>query len=227
MVGAKGVEAVERALTLLECFRPGVADLSLAEFAKATGEHKSTILRMIVSLEKFGYLSRNEAGRYRLGSTLWRLGTTYRDSFDVTEALRPELQRLSDATQETASFYVRDGESRICLVRVEPVRSIRHALTVGARLPITLGASGKVLRAYGGPAEEGLLPIRSKGYAMSMGERDPEVAAMAVPLLAQSGSLLGALSLSGPVTRFAPDLQDRLLAELMKSAARLGDFGPV
>ena len=76
------VEAVERALTILEAFREGEEALSLAALAEKTGFYKSTILRLAASLERFGYLARTPTGLYRLGPSLWRLGSLYRRSFD-------------------------------------------------------------------------------------------------------------------------------------------------
>ncbi|MHA1553115.1 MAG: helix-turn-helix domain-containing protein, partial [Alphaproteobacteria bacterium] len=70
----RGVESVERALRLLECFSGAESALSLAELSRRSGHYKSTILRLAVSLDRFGYMHRGADGRYRLGPTLWRLG---------------------------------------------------------------------------------------------------------------------------------------------------------
>lgn len=220
------MEAVDRALKLLECFAPGVQDLSLADFAKATGEYKSTILRLIVSLERFGYLIRGDDGRYRLGATVWRLGTSYRDSFDIIEIMRAELHHLSGISNETASYFIREGDNRICLLRSEPVRAIRHTLTVGARMPLTRGASGRVLLAFSGDPAPQSVAVRQAGFAASLGERDPEVAAVSVPILSSAGKLMGALAISGLVTRFDEKRRSILVEELLKCQKRLGAYVP-
>src|SRR3712207_9376492 len=71
------VEAVERALTILEAFREGEEALSLAALAEKTGFYKSTILRLAASLEGFGYLAREARGLYRLGPGFWRPGLAH------------------------------------------------------------------------------------------------------------------------------------------------------
>lgn len=220
---AKGVEAVERALKILDCFGPGQRDLSLADIARQTGEYKSTILRLIVSLERFGYVIRDDTGRYRLGATLWRLGACYRDGFDLTELVRPEVLSLSQTTNETASFYIREGDHRVCLFRAEPARSIRHSVTVGGLMPLDRGATGRLIKAYTGDTSDAAAAIRAAGHVVSLGERDPEVAAVAVPVLAADGRMLGALAVSGLVTRFTPDLQGSLMRELGESQQRLAE----
>jgi DNA-binding IclR family transcriptional regulator len=214
------VEAVERALTLLEAFGQSAEDqLSLAELAARTGYYKSTILRLSRSLERFGYLTRSPGGGFRLGPSLWRLGSRYRRDFDLGESVRPLLRRLRDALGETASFFVRDGELRVCLYRLNATRGIIHNLEEGAQLPLDKGAAGRVLRAYGGEAGEAYDVIRGQGYCLSRGERDPEIAAVAVPVLSADGALRGALAVSGPISRFDDDLVARS-ARLLGEVAR-------
>ncbi|MGO2393107.1 MAG: helix-turn-helix domain-containing protein, partial [Halomonas sp.] len=72
------VEAVERALTILEAFTDQERSLSLVTLAERTGLYKSTILRLIGSLERFGYIVREGDGTYALGPSLWRLGNLFR-----------------------------------------------------------------------------------------------------------------------------------------------------
>lgn len=223
MAETRGVDALERALTLLDCFDSRTPALPLAELSRRSGLYKSTILRLAVSLERFGYLARKADGRFQLGPAAWRLGAAYRNGFDIGEIIRPELALLAESTCETASFYVREGENRVCLFRCEPVRAIRHSILEGSRLPLASGASGHVLRAFSGDQPSGPLEarVRSQGFAISRGERDPEVAALAVPLLDQAGALRGALALSGLVTRFSDEAVGRWTALLRAAQTRI------
>ncbi|WP_167740422.1 IclR family transcriptional regulator [Parasedimentitalea huanghaiensis] len=221
MTEAKGVEAVDRALKILNCFDAGTVELSLAELSRLTGFYKSTILRIAVSLERFEFLVRGDTGLFRLGTAAGRLGAFYRQTFDLAEVVRPQLKALCDATNETASFYIREGESRICLYRAEPKRAIRHSITEGASMPLVHGASGKILLAFSGAKTKQATEIRTQGFCSSFGERDPEVAAISLPLLTRSGRLVGALAVSGLITRFSDDAQKTMLELLKTSQARL------
>lgn len=223
MADTKGVEAVDRALKILDCFSAEAQEISLAELSRRTDFYKSTILRLASSLEKFGYLVREESGRFRLGPATWRLGSSYRQSFDLAHIVRPELKTLCDETNETASFYIREGKSRICLYRVEPQRAIRHSIIEGESMPLDRGAIGKILTAYSGSDFEHASDIRAQGYAVSLGERDPEVAAIAAPLIARSGRLVGALSVSGLITRFGNEKRPQFVAALKESEQRLAE----
>jgi DNA-binding IclR family transcriptional regulator len=198
-----GVDAVARALAILKAFNSDRAAMSLTEIADATDLYKSTVLRLAATLEAEGFLVRGADRLFRPGQELWRLGALYQRSLDLGDLVRPCLRRLVDATGETASFYIADGNERICLYRLNSPRSVRHHLEEGQRLPIDRGAAGRVLVAFGnGGDDPGSRAIRARGFHLSAGERDPEVGAAAVPVIDVHGKLRGALSVSSIRTRF-------------------------
>jgi DNA-binding IclR family transcriptional regulator len=215
------VEAVERALTILNAFGADKPQMTLAELAAATGFYKSTILRLAGSLERFGYLLRQEDGTFRLGPSLCRLGSIYRHGFHLGDVVRPELRRLVEATRETASFYIREGEVRVCLFRHNSPQAMRHHLDEGAQLPLDAGASAHVLLAFSGAKGAKAKSVRDQGYAISLGERDPHVAAVSVPVLDSARLFRGALAISGLIARFGERERQAALAELSASADRL------
>jgi DNA-binding IclR family transcriptional regulator len=215
------VEAVERALSLLDAFSADEPALTLAALAKRAGLYPSTALRLCGSLEHVGYLTRDERGFYRLGAKLRKLAQIHDLAFPLGGALRPALERLAQRTGETAAFYVRNGDRRICLFRVNGPRPVRSHLDEGAVLPLDRGAAGHVLMAFSGAASARYDEIRRDGFSVSRGERDVDSAAVAVPLLDSSGLFRGALGLAGPVTRFGEADVQGLLVNLRGEAARL------
>ena len=216
------VESVERALAILEAVGRETEPATLAELAGRTGLYKSTLLRIAASLERFGYLVRQEDGRFRLGPSLYALGSQYRHRFNLEDYMRPELRRLVEATQETASFYVREGDMRVCLYRLNSPSSVRHHLEEGIRFPLGKGASGRVLSAFTAKAPQGPeAAIARRGHYVSLGERDPHVAAVAVPVFDRANLLRGALTVSGLITRFDDKARKRALKVLLQGAERL------
>lgn len=214
---AGGVEAVDRALAILTAFASHDGQMSLAQISEQTGLYKSTVLRIAASLERGGFLSRQENKLYRLGPQLFRLGLLYQRAFKIEDMVRPILRRLVEATGESASFFVRQGDVRLCLFREESQHAVRDHVMEGATLTLERGAAGHVLVGYDSralPAETfrsrlALLPI------VSIGERSAEVAAVAVPVYRRGTAgveLAGALTVSGPRTR----LEDR------ETLARIG-----
>lgn len=133
-----GVESVERALSLLDAFDMGDNGLALKDLAGRTGLNKATILRLSVSLEKYGYLKRDDDGSFHLGPSLWRLGSVYRHNLQLDSIVRPVLNKLVEKTNESASFHVLRGESGVCLYCVNPPRRMRDNVEEGGSLCLTL-----------------------------------------------------------------------------------------
>ncbi len=196
-----GVTAVTRALQLLDTFGMQDERLSLAELTRRTGMHKTTILRLLRTLALAGYVVQRDDGEWRLGPAAGWLGARYQASFDANNVVEPMLLALSQATGESAAFYVREGNSRTCLARVEGPQPIRHHARMGAMLPLELGSPGRVILAFSG--EQGKLyeDIRKKGYHFSIGEREKNVATVSAPVFGLRWALLGSVCISGPADR--------------------------
>lgn len=218
-----GVEAVERALTLLAAFGDDKPWLELRELAQRSGLNKATILRIAVSLERFGHLRRDARGRFALGPSLWRLGELYRRSFDIADLVRPVLDRIVEASGETAAFYVRAGGKRVCLFRRNSPRAARHHVEEGDQLPLEQGSGGHLLRAFSGAEGERFEAIRRQGWCLSRGERDPDVSGVAAPVFGADGRLIGALLISGLNSRFDGAQAEQHRALVVEMAARLSE----
>lgn len=221
-MSTEGVAAVDRALTLLSVFTDADASLTLTELSKRAGFYKSTTLRLAESLTRFGYMRRGEDGAYRIGPTPLLLGALYQQQFRTADVVPPVLRRLVAEVHEGASYYVREGDERVCLHRVDAARSIRDSVHEGSRLPLALGASGHILLAFGeGGSDTRYEAIRRQLVAVSLGERDPEIAAIAAPVFAAGQRLAGALSVSGPRYRFEDRAFEPMVPVLQQCAAEL------
>ena len=227
-----GVAAVDRAMRLLLAFLDGPDTLSLADLARRTGLYKSTVLRLAASLERAGALHRDPGGDFRLGPTVFRLGTRYIDAFDLRAHALPVMQRLADETGESTSFYVREGPVRVCVFRVHATQHrILHYLRPGAQFPADTGAAGRVLTSWSAPYREDAEAIRADVLALSVAGRTiADTAAMSVPVFGAGHELAGAISLAGPATRFGTGDRGRLAQALLAAGIALttalgGDAG--
>jgi DNA-binding IclR family transcriptional regulator len=218
---SEGVAAVDRALLILEAFTDQDPQLTLHELAKRTKMYKSTLLRLARSLEKYGYLVRAEDGTYRLGSKVLYLGSLYQRHLHTVDVVPDVLRAIVDELNEGASFYVRDGDRRLCLHRVDALRSVRDSVHEGDRLPLNVGAAGHVIRAFSGSSGANYEKVRTEMHAASFGERDPEVAAVACPVFGLNQRLLGALAVSGPRYRIEAIGVNPLARVLLKHACQL------
>jgi DNA-binding IclR family transcriptional regulator len=214
-----GVAAVDRALSILDALTED--RVSLAELSKRTGLYKSTLLRLMKSLEKNGYALRTPEGMYRLGSKVFALGAIYQRYFRTSDIVPPVLEALAAELHEGAAYYVAQEGFRVCLHRVDSTRAIRDSVRAGDRLPLTVGAAGHVLRAFSGARGPRLDEVRQKMYAASYGERDAETAAIAVPVFGHENQLMGALSVSGPRYRIEAAGEARIAPVLFRYAKDL------
>ncbi|MBC7342491.1 MAG: IclR family transcriptional regulator [Clostridia bacterium] len=213
------VRAVERALDILECFT-NTTDLTLMEIAERIDLPASTVYRLVSTLAERGYLMRDGAtNRYSLGPSVALLGSKSFKHLDVRKVALPVMKDLVAKTGESVSLYMAIGGKRVCVERVNSPLRLRRVVEVGEQLPLTRGAAGKVLLAYlndsvrsqvesteGYTVDRGELErIREKGYAVSHGEREEGVSAVAAPVFDTTGSAVAALSMSGPSFRYTEE----------------------
>lgn len=127
------VEAVERALTVLEAFDSPQERFTLAELAQVTGYYKSTLLRLLGSLERFDYVQRDESGRWRLGHSPLRLARRHPPGRQLAARIQPLLDRLAVEVGETAMLFEVQGPQAECRLVALPETPLRHDLHPGAR----------------------------------------------------------------------------------------------
>ncbi|MBO7746696.1 IclR family transcriptional regulator [Paenibacillus sp. MWE-103] len=242
--GKSTVRAVERALDLLLCFTER-REWAMTELAEQVGLHKSTVHRMLATLEQRGFVARDAASdRYRLGLRIWELSANMSGADDPAVIGLPEMERLRDLLGETVSLYLRDGNERIRIQAVQSIQAIRRVAPIGARLPLYVGASSKVLIAFEEPERreellqdaswpaqfdraqyrEQLEEWRALGYAMSVEEREQGAAAVAAPIFSRTGKLVAALSVSGPSNRLTPEKMREQAPAVKEAAKRLGSM---
>ncbi|MHC2695893.1 IclR family transcriptional regulator [Bradyrhizobium liaoningense] len=180
---SSGVAAVDRALSILAAFEDAPEPMTLAELARRTKMYKSTLLRLMTSLQEFGYLVQFADGRYHLGPTPFRLGAVYQRSNNLHDRVVPLLRQLVADGTESPSYHVRhDAKRRLCVFRVDSQHSTLDRVEAGMLLPLDRGAAGRVILAFDGEKGEGYDEIRKDCIAMSFGERDPDCAGLACPV---------------------------------------------
>lgn len=215
-----GVAAVDRALDILDAFRAGKPVLTLAEIARITGLYKSTILRLLGSLERYGFVWQRPDGTYQLGASLLSFASVFQDSFDLRQFVEPVLEQLVTDTSESATFYIRDGEDLVCLFRADGSNVVRdYSVRPGSRRELNKGAASVTLLQF----DAGLrAPItREAMVVVSVGNVDLDMAAIGVPVFGANGVLQGAITLSGPSLRFTQEHVARLAPVAVEAAIAL------
>ena len=215
------VVAVKRAMQLLEAFALGESQLSLAEISRRCGLHKTTALRILRTLATGSYMVPCDDGAWRLGPAAGWLGARYQSGFDVQDVVEPMLRKLSKSTRESAAFYVREGDIRTCLMRVEGVQPLRHHARMGEALPLDKGSPGRVILAFSGERGTVYERIRQRGYCMSIGEREKGVATVSAPVFGAHWKLLGSVCISGPASRLTEEVLEMHAKAVINAANAL------
>ena len=241
-----GAQAINRALSVLACFRDGPQDLGISEIARKLGLTASTVHRLVRTLLDAGFIEQDlDTSRYRLGNALADYGQiVYRQR--RIHLAEPYIRRLSRTTGDNVALAVRHGSDALLLSSSRPEKTAGGV--TGHRIPLHATALGKVLLAWA-PAEEADLTIigpltpstgrtitdvatlreeleqtRSIGYAISDEELNPGFRTVAVPILDDAGHSVFALAVRGRVARITderiPDIVERSrdIAELIGKA---------
>ncbi len=218
-----GTQAVDRAARLLTEIVDSAQPLTFSELAAATGLAKSTTSRLLFALERHDLVRRDAAGGYRPGDLFirhaWRAGR----EADLVEVAQPFLASLGDRTGETINL----GVARRGLVEQIAQVDSRYVLGgtnwVGRAVPLHCTAQGKVLLAYGaaemppGRLERltqhtitnkavllaGLEDVRRRSFAVTAEELEPGLVAVAAPVHREGGTVVAAISVSGPANRLS------------------------
>ena len=235
---------LDKAALVLTAVEEGPA--SLAALVARTGLSRATAHRLATALETHRLLARDSAGRFVPGPRL-AAGGPAPLPWRLIDAADRVLARLRDSTGESTQLYVRRGTVRVCVAAAERSTGLRDTVPVGATLPMTAGSGAQVLLAFaagGGPDGAGgglalteadrellaqavfdeavLARVRRRGWAESVGEREPGLASVSAPVYGPTG-VVAAVSLSGPVARLTRSPGRRHGAAVLAAAALLSD----
>jgi IclR family transcriptional regulator, KDG regulon repressor len=228
------IRAVERALDILSCFKSESQALSLTQIADQLHMSKSTVFRLLATLEGRRFLHRSAAtGLYHLGLRLIELGNLASQDLDIHQWAQPYLQRLASEYGETVDLAILDGSSVIYLQVVESPQRVKLAAAVGQRLPAFCTASGKAFLAYFPFAQvaklvagslvkytdnslnepedlaHDLQETRERGFAISEQEYEKDINAVGAPVLNAQHFPVMTLAIAGPSFRLP---RERMLA---------------
>lgn len=206
-----GVGVIDKAMAVLAAIEPDGA--SLNELVDRTGLSRATAHRLASALEAHGVLRRTGDGRFALGPRLVALGSSAAAGWPLADASRQALAELRDTTGESAQLYVRDGDTRVCIASLQSPHGLRTIVTTGAVLALGQGSGGRVLTGEVGPG----------GWVASVAEREAGVASVSAPVLDRAGTIVAAVSVSGPIERLTNEPGDAYGPAVAVAAARIAE----
>lgn len=222
------VQSVQRAIAVLKAFSIERPLLGVAEIAQVVGLNRSTVHRLVGTLESCGMIRRDPyQQKYSLSAQVLKLADVFLEHSDLRSVALPRMTTLRDMINETVALHLREGASRIVIAQVGAHRDVRHMYrNIGEPIPLHLGAPGKVMLANMSEEEiesyltdvplieatphsitdplalrDELKRIAHQGYAVSSEERRLGVVAIAAPIFDATGVPLASINASGPSHR--------------------------
>jgi IclR family acetate operon transcriptional repressor len=231
------VGSVARALALLDALAEGPAGVNA--LARRLGVNPSSASRLLATLEQGGLVARDPGGPYRLGLHILALADRVLSRLDVREPARAQLRALVEQTGETATLSVPEGDQAVTVDFVPGGASVVSMARLGRPSIGHATAAGKVVLAFA-PVEPGsldvytertitdpaqlaaeLATVRAQGWAEAEGEREPDLNALAAPVVGRGGVLAAVLGLQGPAARFTSERRRAVLPDLLAAATTL------
>lgn len=227
---SKPIRAVDRALDILLCFSREEPELTLTEVSERVELHKTTVHRVLATLEHRGFVQHDEAtGKYRLGLRVLELAMLALETMDIRRHAWPFLRQLSEQCRETVDLGVLDGTDIVYLEVIESPQRVKLAAAPGQRLPACCTSSGKAVMAYLPEAQVRQIMIqglrrytehtivspddfladlratRERGFAIAQSEYEDGINAVAAPILDPRGRPVAVVAVAGPAFRLPMD----------------------
>ena len=238
--GEYAIQTVVNAMRLLEAFR-NEGELGVTELARRLELHKNNVFRLLATLEQEGYIEQSaDTERYRLGVRVLELGASFTRSRSLLCNAEPVLEALALRSQETCHLAVLHDFEAVHVRGRQAQRAVMASLREGQRLPLHCTALGKVLIGCAGETVRGAYDLASReaglekrtentivdpdklsdhlrgvgvrGVGLDLSECEEGMSCAAAPVHAADGSLIAALSVSGPEHRLD---ETRLRAEIV------------
>lgn len=239
------INSVLRAAKVLECFSFENPTLTNSQLSKMLGLNKSTLTRLLYSLEEAGFLRRDKkTGEYSLTHRLFRIGSVYINQIGVRSEARPLLSELAALTRETVHLAVLNEFEVFYIDKVDGLQAVRMTSRIGNKSPAYCTGVGKAMLAYLSPQDLTLYfrsvrlerhtpntitdpeelrlhlqRIRGQGYAIDDSEHEAEIKCVAAPLHDASGNVIASISVTGPAFRMTREkMETELIACVVKTA---------
>jgi DNA-binding IclR family transcriptional regulator len=242
------VPGLERGLQILMLFDRSRREISAPAIAQSLGIPRTTVFRLLHTLQHLGMVSATESGAYRLGPAVLRLGFEYIASLDLTELARPIVERLRDATGLPAQLVIRDAREVVVVLRFAGASAFESSVSVGTRMPAHATILGRILLSdLSEKALRALYPERelqrfsphtpknvaalmslldadrARGYAVSDSFYERGISATAAPVRDGAGRIVAAISITTQREAIPANERAELVKRVLAAAAELSD----
>ncbi|MFP4661004.1 MAG: IclR family transcriptional regulator [Halanaerobiales bacterium] len=244
MTRSNHVKSVIKAFKIFEKLVENGSPMTLSSISNSLSLNISTVHRLINTLVKLGYVEQDDKGLYKIGLSAYNIADIIIEDFNLKKIVHPYLEEIVDSCNETCNLVALENNQVVYLDQIESTNMVRMFAKEGSRGEAYCTGSGKALLANlpGRKLKEyintitlkrytentitdadilleELKTIREQGYALDLEEKEIGVRCVAAPLFDKHGSLMGAISVSGPCSRITDEYLKGYLIPLVKKKA--------
>ncbi|MER2060769.1 MAG: IclR family transcriptional regulator [Niallia sp.] len=225
--------------------------LSFNEIITLSGVPKTSVHRMLGSLEDMGFLEKDEEGKYSLGLLFLQFGQLVADRLDIRQVALPIMRKLRDEVDEAVNLIIQDGNEAIYIEKLDTNHPVRLYTAIGRRSPLYAGACSRIILAYLSeeekekyleeitlePIGEGTITDKNElrnqleetcknGYTVSKSELENYTVSVSAPIFDHEGKIIAGISIAGPEVRFKEEQLELFIQKVKEGANAISEkFG--
>ncbi|WP_141432173.1 IclR family transcriptional regulator [Bacillus sp. 03113] len=237
-------KTVIKSMTVLNLFL-NHSKLSLSEIIQISGLPKTSVHRMLSSLEDMQLLDKDEDGKYSLGLLFLQFGQLVAERLDIRKIALPVMKELRDEVGEAVNLIVKYGNEGMYIEKQDTTQPVRLYTAIGRKSPLHAGDSRIILAFLPEEQQEAyinsiqliqyglgsimdkdklryiLIENRKKGYSISKSELENYTTAIAAPILNYNGEIVAGLSIAGPDVRITEERTPYLVEKVISAASEV------
>lgn len=219
--------------------------LSFNEMMVYSDLPKTSLHRMVVSLEEMGFLTKDDDGNYSLGIIFLQLGQLVSERLDIRTIAYPIMKELRDDVEEAVNLIVRDADEAMYIEKVDTMQPVRLYTSIGRRSPLYAGDSRIILahlseeerETYIAKVElksiaigtindktilrQALEEAKKKGYTITSSELENYTKSVSAPIFNGKDQIVAGISVAGIEARFTEDRLPELIEKVTKAAKQI------
>lgn len=238
-------KTVVRSMGILNLFI-NHAKLSFNEIIELSGIPKTSVYRMLQSLEEMGLVDKDALGKYSLGILFLRFGHLVSERLDIRQVALPTMEELHKEFGEAINLIIRDGDEAVYIEKLESIQPVRLYTTIGRRSPLYAGACARSILSFLSAVEreeylkkvdlkpyakgtivnidelrETISEARNAGYTISYSELEDFTAAVAVPIFDHTGEAIAGLSIAGIETNYQKETLEKYIVRAKEASLEI------
>lgn len=240
-------KTVVRTMTILDLFEEHV-ELSFQEIIDLSGIPKTSVYRMLLSLEEMAFLEKGEDAKYRLGLIFLKYGHLVSIRLDIRQVAYPIMEALHNEVEEAVNLIVRQGNEAVYVEKLDTRQKVRLYTAIGRRSPLYAGACSRIILTHlqdeeiamylssteltsfaeGTIIDEKVLykkieEARVAGYTVSHGELENYTSAIAAPIFNHQGDIVAGISIAGYEANYKEDKLPGYIHKVKQAAKEISE----